>query len=52
MANTQRRSVRVPDDEWHAFCAAATANEESATQVLRALMRQYVEQQANKGAQQ
>ena len=42
MTNTPPRSVRIPDDLWHAAMAAAQARGESVTDVVRRALTAYV----------
>lgn len=41
MAATMPRPIRVPDEEWHAALAAARANGETLTDVVRRALRAY-----------
>lgn len=44
MGKTPLRSIRIPDDEWNPALAAAEANGESVSEVVRRKLGEYVEE--------
>lgn len=40
--NTPRRTIRIPDLEWEAAKAAADANDDNLSEVIRAALKRYV----------